>query len=358
MFPSHWDTIFGVSSLLCFLLGTTGNILAASYFLTRPVVLSPNTLLHICINLTDILICSLALFTGLVNLSPSMGETLFNTDPLLCNVWGILWNVTIRVSVYLIAVLSVSRLISIYLPHKRMSLWSVAVPIVTYVFLMLLQAATPFFRGTKYEYFPRFKVCSWDLGKVFVKGSPPFNVLYFLLNIVEFVFPLIPVTSCCCFIILKLRFKRISSSSSSSTAGSTRRSTVKREATITIVLLTITYLVWNVPLCIVLILNYITQVSELQSHDSPGHYHFQYHVQLRTFMNSQTIVLNCVCNTCLYFYRITGLRRWTRDLMTHIFCRVFRCRVVRELRVPTTPILGNGHSRSYLRPGRQLETAL
>lgn len=342
-----FDTIFGVTSLLCFLLGTTGNILAVSYFLTRRTSMSPNTLLYICINLTDILICNLTLFTGLVNLSPALGDSLFLNSPVFCNLWGVLWNMTIRVSVFLIAVLSVSRVVSIHDPHRRLSRWSVAVPVMVYVGLMLLQASIPFIRGSKYEYFSHLKVCSWDLSKVFGMGSPPFNVLYFLLNIVEFVMPIFPVTTCCCFIIMKLR-----SRSTDSLASCARVNALKREATITIVLLTITYLVWNLPLCVVLILNYVTQISELHHHGSPDHYHFEYHVHLRTFMNSQTIVLNSVCNTCLYFYRITDLRRWTVDLIEKFFTRMLRFRTARVAGL--LPNREGEHFGSCIRPSKEM----
>ena len=350
-----WDIVFGISSLVCFLLGTTGNLFAVSYFLTRTTSLSPNTLLYICINLTDIVICSLTLFTGLVNLSPSLGDAIFKSSPPFCNVWGILWNVTIRVSVFLIAVLSISRVVSLHHPYKKMSLWNVSVPVTVYVLLMLLQASIPFIRGSKYEYFPQLKVCSWDLAAVFIRGSIPFNVLYFLLNIVEFVMPIFPVTSCCCFIILKLRSKAVTS-----LASSARGSTVKREATVTIVLLTLTYLVWNLPLCVVLILNYTTQISELACHGSPGHYHFAYHDHLRTFMNSQTIALNSVCNTCLYFYRITDLRRWTLNLLGQFYSQSVRFLTVREVPLHSNAAISGRHCvcRPCLGNTSDLETAL
>ena len=351
MSPSSWDTIFGLSSLICFFLGTTGNILAVTYFLTRPKTLSPNTLLYICINITDIVICCLSLITGLVNLSPSLGETLFHSAPFFCNLWGILWNVTIRVSVFLIALLSITRVVSLHRPYTPLALRSAGVPVVVYLVLMLFQAAIPFMRGATYQYFPRFKVCSWDLGKVFKLGSVPFNVLYFLLNIVEFVVPIFPVTSCCCFIIMKLRSRSV-------TATSARTTLIKREATVTIVLLTVTYLIWNLPLCIVLILNYTTQVNELRHHGSPRHYHFTYDVHLRTFMNSQTIVLNSVCNTCLYFYRITELRRWTVDLIDLCLSRVFG--IHRGVRgwCFKPPVEDRYGSRSRIQPKHDLDTVL
>jgi len=304
--PSAIEIAFGASSLLSFLVGTTGNIIAVFYFLKRSTTSTANTIIYACINITDTTICSLVLFTGLANLSPALGEQLFSNS-VFCNVWGVLWNMIVRLSVYLIGVLSVSRVVSLYRPYQKMRRRTVLLPIIVYFLLMVFQAAMPFYHGRGYRYFPEHQVCSWSLGEIFDSRSVAFNFWFFVLTVLEFVVPVVPVTACCCLLMYKLRAKH---------SISERMNVIKREATITIVLLTVTYLVFNVPLCTVVLLNYSSKITEIHGHSTPSHTHFSfnYDKDLRSFINTQTIVLNCVANTCLYFYRIGELREWARGL--------------------------------------------
>ena len=294
MSPESLDILSGIISLICVLIGTTGNIFAVSYFLSRSPTMTANTFIYSCINITDILISSLALFPGLAFLSGHIGEVLF-ANTFLCNMWGMLWNITIRMSVYLIAVLCLSRVVTLYRPYSKISLLSVVVPIVCYVLLMVVQAVIPYFHQARYTYFPVFKLCAWKLSALFSPGAAPFRVWYFVFNILEFVVPVFPVIGSCFFMVFKLRTKETSNR---------MMSTIKRDATITIILLTITYLVWNLPLCVITSLNYISLVSS-------NRLSFSYPTRLRIFINTQTILLNSVCNTCLYFYRIVDLRQWS-----------------------------------------------
>lgn len=297
------DLIFGLLSLLSFLLGLPGNILSTLYFLSRTP--TPNTLTYILINLTDITICSLALFIGLSNLSPQFGVWFFSAV-WVCNTWGVLWNISIRMSVYLIAVLSISRVYKLHYPNLRTSIYPTITAVGTYLLLLTLQAVIPYTRGVGYTYLPEYCLCSWRLSDLFTPGTAHFTVSYFVLNILEFVVPTVPVTVCCVAMISKLRGR---------VSVNKQIEHIKRQATVTVVLLTVVYLLWNVPICVVTILNYHTQVTEQGQH--PRHFHFTYSTYLRSFINTQTIVLNSVCNTVLYYCRIKGLRQfamcWVRD---------------------------------------------
>ena len=315
------DILFGVTSLVCFVIGTVGNMFAATYFLSRSPAVTPNAFIYSCINITDILICTLALFSGLANLSAEFREIIFS-NVFICNLWGMLWNITVRISVYLIGVLCLSRAVTLYRPYTKPSLWSVAIPILFYSLLMVLQAAIPYIHGARYNYIPLYKICTWKLSDLFQPSSTPFKVWFFLFNILEFVLPVIPVVGSCFFMIFKLR-----------TQKSTNRAitSIKREATITIILLTVIYLVWNLPLCVVTTLNYIKICPS-------AHFSFSIPVRLRSFINAQTILLNSVCNTCLYFYRIADLRKWTVSVTRGWISAVGKwARKKRVVRLPSSP---------------------
>jgi hypothetical protein len=65
---------------------------------------------------------------------------------------GMLWNMAPRLSVFLMAVLSISRTISLVYPLRRIRRQDVALPILFYTALQLVQATLPFWFGAKYRF--------------------------------------------------------------------------------------------------------------------------------------------------------------------------------------------------------------
>ena len=63
-----------------------------------------------------------------------------------------LWNIAPRLSVYLIAVLSISRTVSLIYPLRHSSRKETAAPILVYTVLQIVQATLPFWFGATLKF--------------------------------------------------------------------------------------------------------------------------------------------------------------------------------------------------------------
>ena len=157
-YRNDWiNLLYGFICVLCFLLGTTLNSWSLYYFLRKPRHLS--TLVYIAITTTDIGICVLSLpvsISYLSNRAPgAFGSVAF------CQVWGVLWNALARMSVFLVAVLSISRTFSLKYPFKPVSKKMIVGLMVGYAVVQLLQSSIPFWFGTLYQYYDTHIQCQW-----------------------------------------------------------------------------------------------------------------------------------------------------------------------------------------------------
>ena len=302
-----WNVIFGVLASICFVIGTTGNTLTLVYFLSRRTK-SINTLLYISINSTDVLISILIMCVGISHFN-SNTPTLFS-DNVFCNIWGILWNIAARMSVFLIAVLSISRTISLIYPLRmhNMKHRTILVPVAMYFIIQVIQATIPYWYGVQYQYSGYLTFCSWGLDDVVGWNTVAHKILVFILIDLEFIAPLIPITGSC--IICVYRLMKYEDSEIASQPG---MGEIRRNATLTITLLTILYIVFNVPMCFYLIVfsvgvyDYTFQLPATLSIKTLNY--------LTIFAYIYTIALNSTCNTILYFTRIKEIREYVLRLI-------------------------------------------
>lgn len=162
MAAAHYTTdavnwVYGVLCCMCFLLGTTLNTCSFYYFHRKARHLS--TLVYMAITTSDTLICVLAGPVGwsyLQNRSPGLLQHLG-----VCQGWGVLWNAAARMSVFLVAVLSISRTLSLKYPFRRVSKRMVVGLMVGYAVIQLLQSTIPFWFGVLYSYYTTHLQCQW-----------------------------------------------------------------------------------------------------------------------------------------------------------------------------------------------------
>ena len=74
------------------------------------------------------------------------------SSPVVCTMHGILWNIAPRMSVFLIAVLSISRTISLLFPFRRIKRQHVLTPVVLYMIIQVVQSTLPYWFGAVYKY--------------------------------------------------------------------------------------------------------------------------------------------------------------------------------------------------------------
>ena len=106
------DISIGVLLITCFLLGTLGNSLALGYFISRQRTTS--NILYLSIVTVDLVSVFLLLSPALSHFS--YRDPLLLSYPLFCNLWGVFFFISSRLSVFLVAVLSISRTIALFSP--------------------------------------------------------------------------------------------------------------------------------------------------------------------------------------------------------------------------------------------------
>ena len=118
--------------------------------------------------------------------------------------------------------------------------------------------------------------------------------MWFVLLIVEFVLPMIPIFVSCMLSVNQLR-------SPKHTTNHHTIEKIKRNATLTITLLTIVFIVFNVPMCVYFFIDYISICVDFQFQPDP---------YFLVFITTHTIALNSLFNTILYFTRMRDVRTY------------------------------------------------
>ena len=251
--PTHFlDILFFMMSGICFMLGTVGNTVALKYFSSQRMDIPHR--MYIWINVTDIVTSVLMLPTALSYVQ-SRAPILFG-HVAVCQVWGVLWNITGRLSVFLVATLSITRSYQLARPFVIIKKWLVMGVVSGYAFLQLLVAVLPYFYRSIYIYDWVSVTCLWTI----VQDIHPtlnrtgFLVLYVCCLIVPMVLPIFPTIASCLMSVRAIRrSNRYRSASIVSARRRKRRLGGQNDnATNTIILVTVIYIFCNIPFAIFL----------------------------------------------------------------------------------------------------------
>lgn len=317
------------------LFGVIPNIFALNFFMKsiRQNIFAP---IFCAVTLTDLLTSFLALFVGLCYVQDRKPGPF--ADPIFLEVWGSLWNFSSRYSVYLVAVLSITRTVRILFPFAVIKATVVRACLVLYA--AWLVGTTPGFYGIRHYY--KKEWCALGLDKSqFVKSSS-YDLKYYtiVLSIPIFLLVCVPLTfvsALASFIriimhgrehkkLMKTRRHdaRVSVSTAKSKPGEehSKEKVKGRNLTrdgsfqsgMTIVLITVIYLILNIPYSIIYI--YVQTKSRQLSIpvfkviDSP---------YLRTYLIGMThvlsIALNAAINPLLYYLRMHDFREKVNNIM-------------------------------------------
>ena len=287
-------TVYGSIELISSLTGLAFNGIALPYFVSRCENFS--NILYILIVVTDMFTCVVCI--------PSALSFLIESFPVLsdvqwpCTLIGIIFNTTARFSVFLIAVLSVCRTISLIFPFRKMNQSVVgSVTIAIYFILLLFQAFLPIlFSETGYFYIDDFGMCTWLIESLnFVDGyqSPTYAGLFYAFIIVPWLLPGIVVLISGGITTWRL----LKSHQTAQSLGSSSTTQTKR-ATITVVIVTTLYILLNTP-CWVFFLSIILNYNKsLDWHRSAVGFHMNY------FSSKLSVELNAACNPFVYILRM------------------------------------------------------
>ena len=296
------DVAMATVSLIVFSVGLPGNIAVFVYFLFRGKDL-PSTL-YIILSFTDSLLCLFILPVGL-SLAYHRELVLFSS-PVICTMWGAVWTWAPYMSVFLIAVLSITRTMMLLNPLRIINRTTVIVVVVVYGTWIAVRMATPMVvEGPVYNFLNTSVECMWTSENSALNNWSLITVVIFLAP------PVIPILVSC-IITNYVIVSSILKTAEMSGAGRDR----KRNATITVIILTGTYLFFNFPLFLYLscfTYFFITDEVWLWGSVTIDSY-------LWTNVYIVLIAVNSLANFIIYICRIRNFRKFCFLLLSGKLC--------------------------------------
>ena len=311
----YWP--FSSISVFCFCLGVPVNLFSVAYFVSknkkRPTYVC---LLYIFMNIVDLMICLFCLPMAMTNLSN--GKELFFSVSFLCSSWGYLWQILIRLSVFAVGLMSICRTISLSLPFLVLTKRHLLIPAIIYSAILLVQQSIPWWFGKRYNFWN--SICAWSIWFKF--KTTEYKVMHMFLILMPFILPLFPIVISCLISVVKLKTTVTHFDSGNTKVGhehAARAKKNKRSATITIIVLTVAYIVFNVPYCLLMLDELVVSLSEGKANIIRAWFNSSrtpYYLEIYSFFAQYSIPLNSTMNPVIYILRIKSLRCYIRNVLT------------------------------------------
>ncbi|KAL5265660.1 hypothetical protein ACHWQZ_G006397 [Mnemiopsis leidyi] len=310
------DLVIAVICFVSFVVGVPANVISLKYFLRKNYYNS--TCIYIAVVILDILTCVMVLPVGL-SLAADRKSLLFSSQTFCC-VWGITWEFIPYYSVFLVFCLSTLRTFNLLKPFVIVRRRTVIGVMIFYaVFLIGRQLLGVALGYSDYEYQQDSGYC-WNH-----INDTRYQVSDVIFSSLQLAFPIIPITASC------ITSTSIMIFSARATRVSTVLTKMKREATTTIIIVTLVYIVFNLPV----FLNYIRYIvavyftdKEFLDGDDSSEF-LQKYIWLLTYVI--TVTLNSLVNPFVYLFRMRRFRSETVRMLKN--CCRFRARV--RFTVPT-----------------------
>ena len=302
---STWPNVafisIGAVEMLCFLIGTPGSLLVLTYFITKKKTVS--TFLYACISFVDVLISLMALAPAVSHFH--QGDPKMFSNKLHCHVWGYFSLVCALLSVILIAVLSIARTVALALPFHRVKKVHVLLLVVLLSLAVLVVFSFPFYLGKKRGMYYAPAACGFDIMDVVGESGEKIG---FWILMTSIILPFCIILTSCCVSVYSLR----SVGSEQDMAG---QGGGKGDATVTIVLLTVGYIIFTAP---VVLWRIITgSGGEEFLWKLVGSSDFNLNL-ISAFLQVNTVQLNSVFNVGVYFWRMQRLRQYVKELCVNV----------------------------------------
>ena len=337
------DYVLGTPELVSVLVGLLLNPLTIPHFFHHRKQFT--SLLYLLISVTDILILGSCFPTAVSMLN--MKSAMLLKNRVLCMLSGFVFNIFSRMSVFLIAMLSVARALQLIFPFTIIRSAIYLVVMYIYLFLNISLAALPLmFSSKRYYYADFFAQCTWGINELsFVNSSSSslWHAMTYTTIILPWLLPaLIVVLSCIASVIVLLKSSyrrrqfrsntketrkhyelRLKSNGAASTekshemdsfrssqlehkpaAESRSITNATAQATLTIVIMTLVYILFNVPCGVVYIYLLSKEFDPLTWMDfNPDLLQMVFILLGRT-----SVALNSAANPIVYLCRMKPLR--------------------------------------------------
>ena len=349
LFIIPWvDAVYGGVCLLGCFAGTTGNLLSIRYFVSERKKVS--SMLYLWMISIDVLTCLSMIHFGVARIYPRFGEEYLGRG-VWCNIFGFLYNISSRLSVFIVALQSILRSYSLVSPFKKPRGRYVMMVVSFMTTIQVFQASLPYLYRKTYEFNAHWTLCLWYLDDICPPDSKLYDVLYIFTLILPFLLPALPVLISCAVSIRYIRSNlNIPQTPSRNTSSALWRlcwrpnrernpgvtppisqlsslveSRIKHRATVTILIITGIYITLNIPYWIYLTY-YLIMPYDFSLFD----------LYLGILLNPVCVVLNAAINPVVYYLRISGMKSHVTGTFKNIqFPRSprIRRRVVEEVGV-------------------------
>ena len=288
------DYLFGAICFLCFFIGVPANIFAFWCFLAQR--RSVSSIVYTCISAVDCLIC-VNCFPVAITYMALRDDIMFRSG-VYCNIWGVAQRLLSSLSIFYVAVLSISRTFVLLLPFRRLKMEVVLVTIGVHFLLQCVVVSMPYWEvGGEFQYLAGYGNCE-HIHAPLNKFEKPSDIL----NEIIYSIPIFPIIlSCIVSVFILMR--------DADQLQDLQRNT-KRYASVTIVLFTVVYIIFNLGSRILNNFKLIKKASEL---DPTGY--------LLNFLFYYTIILNAAVNPVLYMIRMHSLRTSVKSLVLKILSK-------------------------------------
>ena len=169
----------------------------------------------------------------------------------------------------------------------------------------IVQAAIPYMASVAYTYENHHIRCTWFIFDV-SPSLPISHLLHALLVIIPILIPIFPVTISCIISIRAMFFAVKSPSAPSSQNGplpSKNRGKHKRRATVTILILTIVYVIFNLPPSLTAIIMLVDETL----------LHWDTYFYFMNFQEVHCVALNACLNPLIYLLTMHQMRSYLRE---------------------------------------------
>ena len=307
-FSRYGDQAQGSALVLCFAFGVIGNILAVNHFfrMRRKDKSGTNqaffNIMYIAIGITDVLICFSIL--PVIHMFFNARNSPFFLNHYFCVAWGLLWEILPFFSVFLVMILSISRTMTLFQPTRQLNKRLALKFIVCYPMVIAFGNIIPLFmthtghhhpHGT-FMYNKHSGYCF-----VFTRESEIYWTVKSTISWILLVMPIFPILASCVLTIVKLAKSRKAS------IRVNAKGAAQSNATITVVIFTAAYIIYNVPV----FLNYFLFALTIYAHKK---YTNVYNTTLLywyswSFTYVVCTALNSTTNPIIYYYRMKKFRK-------------------------------------------------
>lgn len=291
------DIALGVLLTLCGAIGGIGNSVSIIYFLPRRDK-SVHDLLYLLISIVDCLSTTWA-FPMAVSLFLMRSQGLFR-DKIFCTLWGVGFVFLIRMSIFLVVVISVTRTIVIIKPHHVAKRKAIIISIAAYtIWLLLIDTAFISLHFLSIKYVFMWASCTYNYPIDYTWRTS----FWFCILQLELMAPPIMVFLTFAITLFSLGNRRL------------RNDDEKfRRASITVTLFSSIFLLCNIPCFLyqLLQLSYLLGVRGYIHHlfwDESAIYNYVSRQWFQLF----PVIINSTVNPCLYILRMQNLRTWLHN---------------------------------------------